>query len=133
LAGGQPRRNDALVKGGQEALLDALQHTPSVGTIRTPDKLGWELHYAHQVPTEDGGRRIYLATVRRIAFWEAASNTRSLQYPFTLIELRLDKNGKGEGKMSYATKIIASPDGKHIELEDYATQPVLLEEVKAQH
>jgi hypothetical protein len=122
----------ALVQGGQQALLDALQRTPRVGTIRTPDKLSWDLHYAHEVPGEDGGRRIYLATVRRIAFWEAAYNTRSLQYPFTLIELRLAKNGKGEGKMSYATKIVATADGKHIELEDYTTQPVLLEEVKAQ-
>lgn len=123
----------ALAQGGQQALLEALQHTPSVGTIRTPDKLGWDLHYAHQEPAGDGGRRIYLATVRRIAFWEAAYETRSMEYPFTLVELRLDKNGKGEGKMSYATKIVASPDGKHIELEDYSTQPVLLEEVKAQH
>lgn len=28
---------------------------------------------------------------------------------------------------------VPGPDGKHIELEDYSTQPVLLEEVKAQH
>jgi hypothetical protein len=119
----------ALAKGEDE-LLKTLQRLPPVGTIRTPDRLGWDLHYSHQAPTPDGGRRIFLATDRRISFWEEVNLTRSLNYPFTLIEMRLDKNGHGEGKMSIAARIQASPDGKWIDLENYTTQPVRLQDIR---
>lgn len=120
----------ALKDKGQDGLLKALQENPSVGTIHTPDTLAWDLHYARQQPTADGGQRIFLATDRPISFWEAANLRRSIHYPFTLIEIHLDKNGQGEGKLSVATKITISKDGKEIELEDYSTQPVLLQSVK---
>ncbi len=37
---------------GPRALLDALQDIRSVGRIRTPDSLGYDLHYAYQTPAE---------------------------------------------------------------------------------
>jgi hypothetical protein len=117
---------------GPDALLTALRENPPAGTIRTPDTVAWDLHFARERATEDGGRRIFLATDRPIRFWEAANLTRSIHYPFTLLEIRLDKNGHGEGKLSVATKIEVSRDGKDIELEDYATQPVLLQDVHEQ-
>ena len=51
-----------------------------------------------------------LVTDRRIGFWEAANQPRSIDYPFTVIELRLNSDGEGEGKMSIATKIIADKE-----------------------
>jgi hypothetical protein len=62
-------------------LLDDLQDQRSVGTIRTPDSLGYDLRYAHQEPGEDGGRRIVIATDRPISFWEARNQPRSIDYP----------------------------------------------------
>ena len=62
------------------------------------------------MPGEDGGRRIVLVTDRPISFWEAANQPRSIDYPFTLIELRLNRDGEGEGKMSIATKITGNRD-----------------------
>jgi hypothetical protein len=123
---------DTLRTQGADNLLSNLQKAPPVGTIRTPDRIGWDLHYAWETPTDDGGRRIFIATDRPIRFWEAANLTRTYHYPFTLIEIHLDKNGKGEGRMSVATKISLSKDGKTIELENYTTQPVLLEQVSIQ-
>jgi hypothetical protein len=119
----------ALLEKGPDGLLSALQKTKRVGYIRTPDTIGYDLHYARQVPREDGGRRIVLATDRRIGFWEAVNRPRTIDYPFTVIELRVDQNGTGEGKMSIATKITMDPDTKVLELEDYSSQPVLLESV----
>ena len=49
---------------------------------------------------------------------------------FTVVELRLNKDGEGEGKMSIATKIIADSENQIITLENYDTQPVLLNNVK---
>ena len=113
---------------GPEALLDALRDTPRVGYIRTPDSLAYDLHYARQAPAEDGGKRIVLATDRPIGFWEAANRPRSLDYPFTLIELRVNDEGEGVGKLSIATKITLS--GSVLALENFGNQPVMLNQVR---
>jgi hypothetical protein len=123
---------DTLRTQGEGQMLSALEKAPRVGYIRTPDRLGWDLHYASSTPTEDGGQEIVIATDRPIRFWEAANLTRTLQYPFTLIEIHLDKNGKGEGRMSVATKISLSRDGNTLILENYSSQPVVLEQVAVQ-
>ena len=58
----------AALQKGTDTLLDELQDQKSVGTIRTPDSLGYDLHYAQQTPAEDGGRSIVIATDRPIGF-----------------------------------------------------------------
>jgi hypothetical protein len=123
---------EALRQHGQDGLLKALQENPPVGTIRTPDSVALDLHYAHVTPDPNGGLRIFLATDRRIAFWEAVNNTRSLNYPFNLIEIHLDKNGHGEGRMSIATKVIADAQGKFLHLEDFSVEPTRLQNVRLQ-
>ena len=39
-----------------QALLKAIQKLPKVGYLRTPETLGWDIHYARQNPMEDGGQ-----------------------------------------------------------------------------
>ena len=114
---------------GPEALLDALQGMRSVGRIRTPDSLGYDLHYAQQTPGPDGGRRIVIATDRPIGFWEARNRPRSYDYPFTVIQLELDADGRGKGTLSVATKIRAYRDV--VELEDFASAPIMLTNVES--
>ena len=114
---------------GPDALLRALQKTKSTGRMRVPAwrgpdphnaRLGWDLHYAWQVANPDGGRKIVIATDRYIGFWEARNQPRSIDYPFTLIEIRLDAKGEGAGKMAVATKISFDKKKKVVELENYA-------------
>ena len=123
--------NDLMQKGS-EKLLDTLQDMPRVGYFRTPNSIGYDLHYSRRTPLPDGGERVVLATDRPIPFWEAANRPRSIDYPFTVIELHLNSNGEGEGKMSLATKITADSESKTIVLENYGTQPVMLESVRRQ-
>lgn len=78
----------------------------------------------------DGGERVVLATDRYISFWEAANRPRTIDYPFTIIDMRIGSDGQGQGKMSLATKVSLSIDGKTIELENFATQPVRLTSVR---
>lgn len=118
-----------LLKSGPHDLLDVLRDQKSVGTIRTPDSLGYDLRYANQEPGEDGGRRIVIATDRPVSFWEAVNRPRTFDYPFTVIQMQIDKNGEGKGTMSYATKIIAR--GNTIELENFSSAPVMLTEIRA--
>lgn len=114
---------------GPRALLDELQDMRPVGRIRTPDSLGYDLRYAHQMKGEDGGRRIVIATDRPIGFWEQWHSTRSVDYPFTVIQMNMDPDGTGTGTMSVATKIRAY--GDIIELENFASAPVMLTEIQS--
>jgi|RhiMetStandDraft_4_1073278.scaffolds.fasta_scaffold24073_2 hypothetical protein len=121
--------NDLFEKG-PEKLLDALQKLPRVGYFRTPNSIGYDLHYSQRTDLPDHGEQVVLITDRYINFWEAANRPRTIDYPFTVIELHIDGDGKGEGKMSIATKIIGNKDTKTIVLENYATQPVMLNDVR---
>ena len=53
-----------------------------------------------------------------------------MDYPFTLIEIRFNRDGVGQGKMSFFTKITMSKDKKTMELENYDIEPVRLTEVR---
>lgn len=118
----------ALMKSPDE-LLKQLQKMRPVGTIRTPDSIGYDLHYAQQTPLPEGGRSIVIATDRPIGFWEATNRPRSIDYPFAVIQMNLDRNGMGSGTMSYATRITTK--NNIIELEDFATQPIMLNNIRA--
>ena len=123
----------AFVEGGRNALLKALQKVkPRVGYIRTPNSIGYDLQYAWRIVNSDGTSRVIIGTDRPINFWEASRQPRTIDYPFTIIEMRLDAQGNGEGRMAAGTKISKSRDGKTIELENYGISPVALNEIKLQ-
>ena len=119
-----------LLAKGPDELLEELRKMPRTGYIRTPDTLAYDLHFARKLPGEDGGERVFLATDRYIGFWEATTRPRTFDYPFTYIELRLGPDGTGEGKMSIFTKIMFDKKANAIVLENYGTQPVLLQNVR---
>jgi len=119
-----------LFEKGPEKLLDVLQDLPKVGYFRTPESLAYDLRYAQRTTLPDRGERVVLATDRYVRFWEAARSSRTLDYPFTIIELRLDGDGRGEGKMSIATRVTADKKNNTIELENWGTQPVMLKDVR---
>ena len=119
-----------LLEKGPETLLETIQSMPRVGYFRTPNSIGYDIRFARKVPGEDGGEVISMMTDRYIGFWEAVNRPRTIDYPFTLIELRIGADGRGEGKMSLATKIIVEKKKNTIVLEDYKSQPVLLTNLK---
>jgi len=123
----------AFMEKGQDLLLKELQKVkPRVGYIRTPNSLGYDLQYAYRFVNADGSSRVVIATDRRIGFVEASRQARTMDYPFTLIEMRLDKDGNGEGRLAAGTKISKSKDGKTVELENYGISPVALNNIKLQ-
>jgi hypothetical protein len=119
-----------LKEKGPEALLEAVRDAKSVGSIRTPGNLAYDLRYAHEELLGDGMRRIVLITDRPISFWEAVNRPRTIDYPFTMIELRVNNRGEGEGKLNLAARIDISRTGRTIQLENYDTQPIHLSEVR---
>jgi hypothetical protein len=111
-------------------LLNALQRLPKVGYIRTPDRLAWDLRFARQQPLEEGGRQIVLATDRPIGFREARNQPRTMDYPFTIVEVRLDKNNRGVGKILAGTKIYIDKKTNNLVLENYGQQPIRFNEIR---
>ena len=130
---------DTMLTKGSDNLLRELQKAPVKGRFRIPGQrqpdphhlaLGLDIRYARQMPLPEGGRRILLAMDRYIGFSEARNQPRSIDYPFTLIEMRLGADGTGEGKLSLFTKIIYDKNRKQVVLENYQSQPVMLTKVR---
>ena len=115
---------------GPEGLREALQKMKRVGRITTPGSIGYDLHYAHQVPLPDGGRRILVGTERPMTFREISRGTESSEYPFTIVEMRLDAKGEGHGRLSLATRITGDAD--RVEIENYDAAPIRLTRIKAE-
>ena len=57
-------------------------------------------------------------------------STNITDYEFTVIEIRLNAKGSGEGNMSLTTKVVVDAESKTIALDDYATAPAILRNVK---
>ena len=120
----------AALKKGQDALVDEFQDVEPVGRIQSPGSLGYELRYAHQEDLGDGLRRITLATDRPMSFYETVNRPLSSDYPFTYIELRVNSEGSGEGKLAIASAMSANRKGTMIQVHNFDTQPIQLNEVR---
>jgi hypothetical protein len=119
----------ALREGGSDALLKELQDIDEIGHIQSPGHLGYPLRFAREVRLPDGGRRLILATDRPIGFLEARAQTRSLDYPFAIVDIRLGPDGEGQGKLLPLAKVEAH--SKHlVEIENYDIEPVRLTRVR---
>ena len=117
-------------EGGDDALLKELRKMKPLGRLSTPDSIGYDLRYAHQMPLASGGRRIIIATDRPLGYWETVNRPRSVDYPYTFIEMRIGADGRGQGKITVATKVnMLGADT--IELENYDLAPVQLSNIRA--
>jgi hypothetical protein len=124
----------------QEGLRRELEDMPEVGRWRFPGymgpdpsniyRLGTPLRYAMNHPGEDGGRRIVIMTDRVMSFQEVRNQPRTVDYPFTLIEMRFNKAGKGEGRMAMYTQLHFNKKKNTLEIENYSSEPVRLNELQ---
>lgn len=117
----------------EAALAAALQASPTIGYVWTPESIGYAIRYAARISEAGGTERIILATDRRLGttgdFWRPASAAVS-EYEFSIIELRLNNNGRGEGKTSLTGKIALDAATGFPGLADYTTLPVMLQDVR---
>jgi hypothetical protein len=129
---------DVFLAKGQDALLSALQKERPKGRLRLPNwqgpdpqnyRLGWDLRYTAHDSLPDGTERIVIATDRQMSMAEVVNRPRSYDYPFTLIEIRIPKEGKGEGRAFGATQILFDKKKNQIVLEQYSAGDLRLNEV----
>ena len=99
---------DTFLAKKQDGLLSALEKQPEMGRFNFPGymgpdpnnvmRLGTDIRYAMNFAGEDGGRRIVIITPRVIGFREAANQPRTVDYPFTLFEMRFNERRQGRGQ-----------------------------------
>ncbi len=128
------------LKDGQDGLLEALQDMPAIGRWNFPGymgpdpdniyRLGTPIRFALSQPLPDGGQRIVIMTDRVIGFREQLNQPRTMDYPFTLMEMRFDRNGEGQGKMAWYTRINFDEEKNNIEIENFGSEPVRLNVLK---
>ena len=103
---------DAFKKGSNEGLVKALEKMKSSGRIQVPGRVGYELAYVASIPTPIG-RKIRFVTNRKIAFLEAARNTRSQAYDLTAGEIDMNDqdNNKSAGVLYPAAQLGIDNEG----------------------
>ncbi len=111
---------------GKDALLKELRKMRA-GYILPPPIArwpSWEVSVAASIETPEG-RIIRLFTARPIALEEAFFNTRSKDFEFGVMELRLGKDGKkGDGDIVPAAKVFFNEKGQLVfETTPFATGP----------
>jgi len=78
---------EAFEQKGSEGLANALNKMHSKGRISLVGTLGYDVNYIREFKLPDGSRKIRMITDRPIAFGEAWSSSRSMDYSLTAAEI----------------------------------------------
>ena len=107
----------------------AIKAAPTLGYIWTDGVTGYSIRYAWRSPAIADSERIVLVTDRRLdshaTDWAPATSA-AADADFTVIEMRIDRQGAGEGKTSLTTKVAIDTETRTLALEDYAAAPAWL-------
>jgi hypothetical protein len=120
-----------LKQKGQDGVVSAMDNLKDKGRIAPTGSVGTGVRVIRVHPTSDGGKKIVLVTNRPITFNELYNFTRSTQYPFAIVVLNVDKDGKGTGSFAPLCKIKFNKK-KEIEIEHYGQKPFRLANVYLQ-
>lgn len=133
--GGRGPAEDTPPPTPEGSLAAALQQTTTVGYLWSSEVAGYALRYAGKVTGADSRERIILITDRRLGAmndsWKPAGQDQTATYAFSVIELRVNAKGEGEGKISLRDKVAPDSAAKIIALENYDALPVVLSKVKS--
>jgi hypothetical protein len=88
------------------------------------------LKYAQQIDTP-AGRRIVVVADQHLGFGESGRDFESYQPEFSLLEIRIDANGTGVGKLAHADKVTFNASTGAFEIADFASQPVRLAGIRS--
>jgi hypothetical protein len=124
------RLRDEVVEKGEDRVSRALQELRPVGRIRTTGRLGWDLRFAQQTVLSDGSRRIVFATDRPLSFREQMAGGITRDYDVIVGEIRIGPDGRGQGTVVPWGRVEYDPANATFFVENFASAPVRLTEVK---
>ena len=117
---------------GQDGLLSALEDLKDKGRVAPTGSVGTGMRVVRIHPTKDGGEHIVLMTDRPISFAELYNGTRSRDYPFGIVVLNVDKDGKGTGSFAPLCKMKFNKKNE-LEIEHYGQKPFRLANVNREN
>ena len=120
----------ALIEDGPLAFERLLCNYAAAGTFSVVGGPEVVIRYAWSITELDGNRRIYLATDTPVSL-STGWFPRPDDEPLTFVELRLNPDSDGEGKLSDAARVFVET-GNVIEIGDYNRRPVQLLAVHAE-
>jgi hypothetical protein len=108
---------EAFQAKGNEGLVNALNKMHTKGRMSITGTLGYDVAYIRQFPQPDGGIKYRLVTNRPITFGEAWSDSRSMDYSLSGVEIIMypDKK-KNTGTLLPAVKLKMNKENQ-LELE----------------
>ena len=107
----------------------AIKAAPTLGYIWTDGVTGYSIKYAWRSPATEDKERIVLVTDRRLDSQAAdrmPGSGAGVDADFTVIEMRVDRQGVGEGKTSLTTNVAIDAEAKTLALDGYAAAPAWL-------
>ena len=120
---------DTLSREHPVQVREAIRGLPRIGYVRGHADFASDLHYAEGFDAGDGGERVILAADRPVGV-AGEDGPPAVIDPFTVIEIRLNRHGDGEGRLSLATGTVALRPDRPTTLADYPMRPLLLLSVK---
>ena len=117
-----------LQRGGQDDLMKAINDEKR-GTLQIDGQVGRDINAVWFSTDEEEGRKLMILFERWVGFGEVRRGARSLDYPFTYLEIYLDDKGKGEGSMIPAARI-RHKRGQTIEVENFGIYPARLTNIR---
>lgn len=112
----------------QEALRDEL-FDQEVGRVQVGQGLSYPIAAALAFEGRDELRHLVLVIARPISVGEIFTASRSLDYPFSVIELDLDDAGEGSGELNVAARVSLNADGRVV-VDDLAVRPLRIRDVQ---
>jgi hypothetical protein len=89
----------AFTEKKNEGLVNALSKMKTKGRLSITGTLGYDVSYIRSFPQPDGSTKIRLVTNRPITFGEAWSDSRSMDYNLSGLEIVLNANNKKNSGM----------------------------------
>jgi hypothetical protein len=118
-----------LAEEKQDGLLKAISKQ-KLGFFSLSGQVGRTINVVRVHNLEEGKRKIVVVFERWLKMAEVRNGYRSRDYPFGVIEIVMDPDGKGEGTYVGAAKIRWVTDDKTgkktVEIENFATYPTRL-------
>lgn len=115
-----------LLEKGPVGFVDVLCGYPAVGSVAVAGGGEFTIRYAWQTPDRDGGQRIYLASDQPIVLASSEFRRFADMERLYFMELRLDRYGDGEAKLSDGVRLSVDESRNVIELRDYERRPLQL-------
>lgn len=119
-----------LKEQGAEKLHEALFDADEVAFMKISGGMGYKLKLARDVTDAKGVRHLIFVADRPITFREMRTSTNSEDYNFSIVELALDAEGKGEGALALGVEVKWNEEKDVPELTTMSSEPVRIMNVE---